>query len=71
MELCIKHVVVSLLTIQKLQLHIIAPPPFLSLSVFLSCRKSISELDPRKIYAEEKVSLHQTPDPGAGEGVPL
>lgn len=35
------------------------------------CRESISELDPRKVHPEEKVSLHQTPDPGAGEGVPV
>lgn len=35
------------------------------------CRKSIGQLDPRQVHPEEKVSVHQTPDPGAGEGVSL
>lgn len=42
----------------------VPPHPF-------SCRKSIRQLDPRQVHPEEKVSVHQTPDPGAGEGVSL
>ena len=46
--------------------------PLLS-SPLLSCpaRKPFSQLDPRQVDPEEKVSVHQTPDAGAGEGVPL
>lgn len=40
-------------------------------SVSLLCRKSISKLDPCQVNPEEKVSLHQTPDAGVGEGVSL